>query len=118
MITELAGLPPQTTGFHIAGRVSATDYHDVVIPVVAEAVRTGVTRFLVEMESFDGMALEALREDLVMGIEHFSDFTRIALVTDIPWVHHLADLFAWLKPGDFKYFPLDGRDEAVAWLSA
>jgi len=30
---------------------------------------------------------------------------------------HLSRLFGWMTPGEFKHFPLDERDAAVAWAA-
>ncbi|MGH8840398.1 MAG: STAS/SEC14 domain-containing protein [Jiangellaceae bacterium] len=42
----------------------------------------------------------------------------MALVTDVEWMMHLSRLFGWMTPGEFKHFPLDERDAAVAWSAA
>jgi hypothetical protein len=52
-----------------------------------------------------------------VGVEHLRDWKRIAVVTDIEWVTHLTGLFGWMTPGETKTFPLDQRDEAIAWVA-
>lgn len=53
-----------------------------------------------------------------MGVEHFTHWKKIALVTDVEWMIHPAQLFGWMTPGEFKRLPLDERDAAVAWAGA
>jgi hypothetical protein len=40
------------------------------------------------------------------------------VVTDIEWVDHLTWLFGWMTPGETKVFPLDKREDALAWVAA
>jgi len=30
---------------------------------------------------------------------------------------HATDLFGWMTPGETKTFPLDQRDQAIAWVA-
>jgi len=117
MITELSGLPSGVTGFEIAGEVKAEEYRDVVLPAVERAAAKGDVRFLIVMPDFEGMSGGALWQDLKLGFEHIRAFKRIALVTDIGWVHHLTGLFGWMTPGETKTFSMTERDEAVAWVA-
>ena len=39
------------------------------------------------------------------------------MVTDIPWMPHLTDLFSWMTPGETKIFPLGERAEAIEWVA-
>jgi hypothetical protein len=118
MIEELSGLPPGVTGFEISGKVSAEDYRDVVLPAVERAAANGDVRYFMVIPDFDGMSGGALWQDLKMGFEHIRAFKRIAVVTDIGWVHHLTGLFGWMTPGETKIFAMAKRDEAVAWVAS
>ena len=71
------------------------------------------------MPDFDGMSGGPLsREDLKMGVEHIRAFKRIAVVTDIGWVHHLTGLFGWMTPGETKILPkIVEREAAIAWVA-
>jgi SpoIIAA-like len=118
MIEEIQDLPVGVTGFRTAGKITATDYRDVVLPVLTRAFASDEVRFLMVMTSFDGMSGGALWEDLKVGVEHLRGWKRIAVVTDIEWVHHLTGLFGWMTPGETKTFSLDQEDEAIAWVAA
>jgi len=116
MITELQGLPDGVTGFEISGKVRAEDFRDVVLPAVERAAASGDVRFLFMISEFAGMSGGALWQDLQLGFEHLRAFKRIALVTDIGWVHHLTGLFGWMTPGDTRIFSLAERDAAMTWV--
>jgi hypothetical protein len=118
VVTELSGLPDGVIGFEARGKLAAEDYRDVLLPALQRAAEAGDVRFVIVIPEFDGMSGGALWQDLKMGVEHLRAWKRIALVTDISWMSHLTDLFGWMTPGETKTFPLDQRDEAIAWVRA
>lgn len=117
MIEELHDLPPGVIGFETSGKIEAADYRDVVLPALERAFGQGEVRFLIVMKDFGGMSGGALWQDLKVGVEHLKGWKRIAVVTDIEWVTHLTGLFGWMTPGETKTFPLQQREEAVAWVA-
>src|SRR6202046_3002223 len=118
MIKELNEMPPGVIGFEASGKLRAEDYRDVVLPALEQAAAGGDVRFLIVMREFDGMSGGALWQDLKVGIEHLRAWKRIALVTDIGWMHHLTELFGWVSPGETKPFSIAELDEAPAWVAA
>jgi hypothetical protein len=117
VIKKLSDMPPGVIGFEAAGNLQAEDYRDVVLPALEEAAASGDVRFVIVMNDFDGMTGGALWQDLKLGIEHLRAWKRIALVTDIGWMHHLTDLFGWMTPGETRTFSIAERDSAVAWVA-
>jgi SpoIIAA-like len=118
MIQELDGMPRGVTGFETSGKLRAEDYRDVVLPALERAASSGEVRFLLVINDFEGMSGGALWQDLKMGFEHLRSWKRIAVVTDIPWVTHLTDLFGWMTPGETRTFPKAEREAAVEWVAA
>jgi hypothetical protein len=117
VIKELNDMPQGVVGFEAAGMLRAEDYRDVVLPALEAAAARGEVRFVIVMNDFDGMTGGALWQDLKMGVEHLRAWKRIALVTDIGWMHQLTDLFGWMTPGETKTFPIAERDAAIAWVA-
>ena len=117
MIEELHDLPAGVTGFETSGKLESSDYRDIVLPALERAFASREVRFLIVMTDFKGMSGGAVWEDLKVGVEHLRGWKRIAVVTDIEWVTHLTGLFGWMTPGETKVFPLDRRDEAIAWVA-
>jgi hypothetical protein len=117
VIKELGDMPPGVIGFEAAGKLQAEDYRDVVLPALERAAANGDIRFVIVMSEFDGMTGGALWQDLKVGVEHLRAWKRIALVTDIEWMHHLTELFGWMTPGETKTFPMAERDAAIAWVA-
>lgn len=117
MIKQLNDAPPGVIGFEVAGRIEAEDYRDVVLPALERAAQNGEVRFVIIMPEFHGMSAGAVWQDLKIGIEHLRAWKRIAVVTDVDWIHHLTNLFGWMTPGETKTFSLQQRQEAMAWVA-
>jgi stage II sporulation SpoAA-like protein len=118
VINKLDDLPRGVIGFEVVGKLQAEDYRDVVLPALEQAARAGEVRFVILMPEFHGMTPGALWQDLKVGIEHFRAWKRIALITDIEWMHHLTSIFGWMTPGEVKVFSLQDRDQAIAWAAS
>lgn len=117
MIEQLSDMPPGVIGFEASGKLRAEDYRDVVLPALEAAAASGEVRFLIVMDSFDGMSGGALWQDLKVGVHHLRAWKRVALVTDIEWMHHMTDLFGWMTPGETKTFSSAERDAAIEWVA-
>jgi SpoIIAA-like len=118
MINELSGMPSGVIGFEVVGKIEAQDYRDTILPTLERSAAAGEVRFLIVIRDFDGMSGGALWQDLKVGVENLRAWKRIALVTDIGWMHHLTELFGWMTPGETKTFPIVELDEATAWVAA
>ena len=117
MIKQLDDVPPGVIGFEVAGKIEAEDYRDVVLPALERAAQGGEVRFVIIMPEFHGMSAGAVWQDLKIGIEHLRAWKRIAVVTDVDWIHHLTNLFGWMTPGETKTFSLEQRQEAMTWVA-
>jgi SpoIIAA-like len=117
LIKQLYDVPAGVIGFEVAGRIEAEDYRDVVLPALERAAQGGEVRFVIIMPEFHGMSAGAVWQDLKIGIEHLRAWKRIAVVTDVDWIHHLTNLFGWMTPGETKTFSLEQRQEAMAWVA-
>ena len=117
MIKELADLPPGVVGFELGGTLRAEDYRDVVLPALQRAYAGDEFRFVIVIPEFGGITGGALWQDLKVGVEHLHAWKRIALVTDIDWMRHVTTLFGWMTPGEVEVFPLEQREEAIAWAA-
>lgn len=122
MIERIEGMPAGTAGFRFSGEVSRADYDDVFVPALEEVFERGEVRCLCQLgPGFEGYEMGAVWEDIKtgakFGIGHLSAWKRIALVTDVEWVRHLAALFGWMTPGEMKLYSLDQLEEAKAWVA-
>ena len=118
MLKTLTDLPEGVIGFEGEGKIEASDYTGVLLPAVEAAGKAGGVRVVLVFAEWDGVSAGGMWEDLKLGVEHLTTWKRIALVTDLEWMHHLTALFGWMTPGAMKVFPLAERDEAIAWAGA
>lgn len=120
MIELIEGLGDRVVGARAVGRVTADDYESTLIPAVETALAIeGKTRILYVLGSeFEGYEAEAALEDARMGLHHWSDFERIAVVTDHDTYRTMIKGFGFLMPGEVKVFDVDELEAAKDWVAA
>ena len=120
MIERLTDLPAGVVGLKAVGDVDGEDYETVIIPAVEEALegRDKARLLYVLGPEFDEYEHDAFLEDAKLGMHHFFDFERVAVVTDANWISRGVRWFAFAIPGKVKVFPNASLDEARAWIVA
>lgn len=120
MIELLPNMPAKVVGIKASGEITAADYQHVLIPAVnAKLEAYGGVRILYQLESgFDDFDIAAMWEDLKLGAAHFSQWQRIAIVTDNHWVSKTLNLFSFIMPCPVKTFSAEEFSAAVTWVDA
>ncbi len=118
MIEILRDFPANVVGFRGTGRITRQDYETVVVPAVEAAFKqTKAIRLYYEFSpDFKGLDPGAMWEDFKVGMEHFTHWERIAIVTDMDWISNALKVFAFLMPGEIRHFPLADAEQARAWI--
>jgi hypothetical protein len=118
MIEPLNDLPDGVIGFAAVGQIHSDDYKDVLVPGIEAAAEKGPVRLVYILgDRFEGYSTGAAWQDTKLGLHHLAKWKRVALVTDVDWIEHLAKVFGWMIPGDFKLFAFADRDAAIAWAA-
>ncbi len=124
MMDVIEDLPSGVIGVRAHGKITHDDYEKVLAPMLesaldAQANQDGTSKisFLYVIEGFDGAEVEAVWDDTKLGIRHWNDFERIALVTDIDWMKNMTKMFAWMIPAEVKVLHLADIEEATKWVS-
>lgn len=114
----IEGLPRDVIALRAVGVITADDYRDTLAPMVKEKLAEhGKLKCLIVLdEDYATYSGGAAWEDMKFGFGHMSDFSRIAMVTDIGWLTNAAKLFMPLLPYDFKAFPLAELEAAKGWI--
>ena len=101
------------------GEVSKEDYEKVFIPRLEEFVaRQGEINYLLILETDIGnFTAGAWWDDFMLGLKHFTQWNKIAIVTDQKVVEWLSDVFTVFIPGKSKGFSMAQLDAAVKWVS-
>jgi hypothetical protein len=72
-------------GFRIQGRLTETDYQNVLAPEIAQGIAWfGKIGVLLQMEKFEGWTVGGAGEDLIIGPK-FVSVEKLALVVDETW---------------------------------
>jgi hypothetical protein len=120
MIEKMPNLPDNVLGFTASGTITAADYKSVMIPAVeAMFSRLGKVRFLYHLgKEFAGFDAGAVWADAKLGLKHFTDWERMALVTDVEWIRTAFKVFGFVMPGEIRVFKNRELVEAIRWISA
>lgn len=78
-------------GVAISGKISTGDIDKTVKLAEQEFKNSEKLSIYVEMESFEGISLEAFFKDLKFGVKNFGKFDKKAVVTDKAWVKKLGE---------------------------
>lgn len=118
MIEPLEQMPPGVIGFEAVGEVHSDDYESVLRPALDRAAENGAIRIVYVLgDRFEGYSAGAGWQDSKLAFDHHKAWRRAAIVTDIDWIRHLAAVFGWMVPGDFKVFHLAERTAAAQWAA-
>ena len=100
------------------GKVTGDDYQSVIIPAIEDKIKKHrKIRLLYELGShFSGFDFKAIWEDAKLGIQHWSDFDKIALVSDIQWIRIVTKIFGFILPYPVKVFHNNQLSEAQEWV--
>jgi hypothetical protein len=119
MLERIDGLPENVLGFEAKGEVTGTDYESVLIPAVEEMLtKRNSIRFLYHFgDDFTEFDDYALWEDAKVGLQHFFNWERVAVVTDVKWIAKTIQVFGFCMHGHARIFPNGQFAEAKRWLS-
>jgi hypothetical protein len=120
MVERIEGMPGDTLGFRLSGKIDRDGYFQILDPVKERLERGEKVSFLVETApDFGGLDLAALWEDTKaapsFGLQYRSSWERLAVVTDKDWMRHAIAAMGWLMPGEIRVFEPDELEQAKAW---
>lgn len=108
---------PRVIRATVSGQLQEADFH-VLAPRVEQVLEhCASVRMLVQLSGFQGWSPGAAWEDARLGIHHYADFERLAVVGDgarEEWVTRLSKLFML---ADVRFFEPGESDEALAWIT-
>lgn len=119
MIEQLKDFPANVMAFVCKGRVTKEDYETVLVPAVSAALKKHdkVRLYYETAGDFSGIDPGAVFTDFKVGMEHFTRWERIAVVTDVDWIKHTMQFFSFMMPAQMKIFPLSQAATARTWIA-
>jgi hypothetical protein len=117
---EILPFPRQDViAFRIDGTVTAEEVEALERAIEARLAHTDKLQAYVEFVAFAGMPFETFLKDIRLGLRHWRDFSRAAVVTDSKWIERLAALEDRILPHlEVVTFTMQEREQARAWLVA
>lgn len=119
MLRIINDLPENVLGLEAVGKVTADDYRTVLVPALENLLATQPKARLLYVlgTAFEGFSGGAAWQDARLGMKHFTDFERVAVVTDTDWVENLVEAFGFVMPGEVETFDADDLDKARTWIA-
>jgi hypothetical protein len=119
-VVLIEGLPDDTVGISVRGVIGAQDYAETIVPAIeAKLARHDRIKVLYEVgPEFEAYTAGALWSDTRLGVTNLTRFSKVAVVTDIPWMRGALRIFAPLVPAEIHVFATAGLAEAKAWIAA
>ncbi len=119
VIEFLSGGGDDLLGMRFTGKLTGSDYRDVVIPQVESLLEHFATlRVLVLFDAaFTGWTLSAAWANTFFDVSHRRDFDKVAMVGAPKWEEWCVRLpAALLMRGELRTYPADRLDDAWDWL--
>ena len=100
------------------GTLTDSDYQELEPKLDAAIDVHGPIHMLADMVEMTGMEPKAVWDDFVVGVRHWNDFDRIAVVGDQRWQETAAHIVDAVTPGEIRYFDAGERAGAMKWLKS
>ncbi len=98
------------------GKLTHEDY-GLFVPMIDKAMQETPDvkmDMLIDMRAIEGWEPRAAWDDFKFGLEHRSDFSKMAIVGEKTWQKLSAKISGWWVSGETRYF--EEREAALAWL--
>ncbi|MGB9939287.1 STAS/SEC14 domain-containing protein [Methanosarcina sp.] len=119
MIEIIQGLPENVVAVSVSGEVTGEDYNNVLIPAIEDKIlKYGKIRILYHLDKdLEWFTLNAILEDVKVGIRNLNAFERIAVVSDVDWMNSAVEMFKFIVPFPVKTYKNEEIPDAKAWIS-
>ena len=121
MIEKLAESSGKTIGFRVVGKLTESDYMDLLIPEFEKSIKEySRIRVLFLMENFEGWTVGGAWEDFTLGPK-FWDVEKLAMVVDETWdewMTWLFRVFTRVTGNELRFFKKERLPEAWDWLKS
>ncbi|WP_145854409.1 SpoIIAA family protein [Pedobacter suwonensis] len=120
MLTEITGLPDHIFGVRATGEVTSDDIKSVLLTGLQRTARRfKEIRYLLVLETdVKNFTAGAWAQDIKAGLQNFSKWKKIAVVSAEKGVEWFTDVFTIATHGQSKGFKPEEIEEAKAWLNA
>ncbi len=119
MIEIINGLPPKVAAFKATGTITENDYINIINPLCDKIYREygKINYLLVINTSLKNYTAGAWIKDALLGFIYFTDWRKIAIVSEKKSITDFTNFFGKLIPGQTKGFMMNNLEEAKAWIA-
>lgn len=118
MFQFIEGLPKDVLAIKAVGKVTHKDYKNTLVPRAEAMLGKGPIKMLYVIgNEFTGFEAGALWDDSVFVLEHWHDFSHIAVVTDHAWLRIMVSTFKPFFHGDVRVFQVAEFPTAKRWIT-
>lgn len=108
---------PRVVRAAVTGQLHESDYQQLT-PHIAQILEHHASlRMLIQLSEFKGWSASAAWEDAKLGLQHFSDFERLAVVGDKRWEAWMTTLARPFTLADVKFFEPADMEKALTWVT-
>jgi intergrase/recombinase len=116
MIDTIPTNSEHVIGCKIDGRINKEDIEKLETYIEDKLSKNKKLRIYVEVLKLEGISLEAVFKDLKLGIKHFNDFDKKAVVTDKDWMKKVAAIADKIFLNiEVRCFSFEDKEKALEW---
>ncbi len=118
--TLINDMPDDVLAIKATGQITSRDYEQTLMPLMEKKLKDHkkLKMLFYAGPDFEGYSAGAMWDDAKLGLMHFTDFSKIAVVTDVGWVRMGIKLFAPFFPAQVHLFSNAELNDAKAWITA
>ena len=119
MIEIINGLPPKVAAFRATGTITENDYINIINPLVEKVYKEfGKINYLLVLNTpLKNYTAGAWIKDALLGFIYFTDWNKIAIVSEKKSIKDFTDFFGKLVPGTSRGFMMEDLGMAEKWVS-
>ena len=103
--------------YELHGHFSADDMRGLLSHLEAEMEKRGKLRLYQDVSEYGGVELAAIREKFKHIGKLWSGIEKVAVVGDQRWMEIWVGIVDPITPQQLKYFPVEEKGAAFAWLN-
>jgi hypothetical protein len=99
------------------GKLSHEDYQTItpMLDAALKGINNPKIKAIFDVTEMQGWELRAAWDDFKLGLNHGSEFEKIALYGNKHWPEVISPSGSWFISGEVEYF--EDHSQAVSWLS-
>lgn len=119
MIEVIPGMPPFVAPFRAQDKVTRQDYEEIINPLVEKIYREyGKINYLLVINTpLDNYSVGAWLKDVLLGFVYFTEWRKIAIVSEKKGIKRFTNIFGKIIPGDTRGFMMHELDDAKKWIA-